>query len=709
MTAAQTNRTPQVGALFQYSGLAVVGASPRNVMALHTMEGLRSIGYTGQCAGINPNAESVAGYPAYKSLSDVPFPVEHAFIAIRADRIPDVMRECAAAGVRGVTIVADGFAEAGAAGQALQAEIVAIARGAGIAVCGPNCMGVFSIHDRTATYARAQLPTTPGGISVVSASGGLLSSILAYGGYRGMRFSKMVSAGNEAVCQFADYVEYLVDDPTTTVIGLLLESVRSPQRLRDAFARALEGNKPIVALKMGTSTLGARAAATHTAAIVGAANLFAALAAQYGVTVVEDIDELCESMLLFAQAAPVFRRRREPRGVAVIEVSGGGAELVCDVAERASVTLLPFSEKIVAELEPVLPNHPANPIDMTGAWQFPQTLVRHTAALKAITADGAYDIVIARVSVPQTGEMAPIMNDHAKLLTDAARENPETLFGVMNWTSEPINPNWRALTVDAGLASLLGYKRGMEAVSRLLTYVRLRALPPGSPPAAVRPALPARVGLLDEVASKDLLAEIGVPVNRTVFAASADEAVAAATAIGFPIAIKGISPAASHKSDFGLVQLGLKTADEVAQAARRMLEAMRGLAAQSGQRTGLSVQASVQPGLETIVGAYRDDVYGPVIVCGVGGFFAEAFEDRVLLLGAVDAASARRAIDRSKVGELARGFRNLPTVDTGGLADVVAKLSAWMASEPRVAEVDLNPVILGTAGPTIVDARIVLS
>jgi acetyltransferase len=301
------------------------------------------------------------------------------------------------------------------------------------------------------------------------------------------------------------------------------------------------------------------------------------------------------------------------------------------------------------------------------------------------------------------------MHDHTKLLKDAARDNPETLFAVMNWTSEPINLNWRKLTVEQGIPQLLGYKRGLEAVSRLRDYVRLRALPPGALPAPVRPPIATRAGLLDEVASKDLLAALGVPVNRTVFAAGADEAVAAATALGFPIAIKGISPAASHKSDFGLVQLGLKTADEVAQAARRMLEAMRGFAAPAGERTGLSVQASVAPGLETIVGAYRDAVYGPVIVCGVGGFFAEAFGERVLLLGPVDAASAKRAIDRSKVGELAGGFRNLPRVDTAGLADIVAKLSVWMANEPRAAEVDLNPVILGADGPTIVDARVVLS
>lgn len=704
-----TNREPRVGALFQYAGLAVVGASPRNLIAFHSLEGLRSIGYAGQVACINPNGESVAGFPGYPTLKDVPFKVEHAFIAIRADRIPAVVEECAALGVGGITIVADGFAEAGDVGRAMQEQISATARAAGIAVCGPNCMGLFSVHDKTATYGMSELPQVAGGVSVVSASGGLLSSLMRYGGYRGMRFSKMVSAGNEAVTQVADYVEYLVDDPTTTTIGLLLESVRSPQRLGEAFAHAFARKKPVVALKMGTSQLGARAAASHTAAIVGSANLFHALAAQYGVTLVEDIDELCEALLLFSQAAPVVRKSGAPRGVAIVDVSGGGSELICDIAERAEVDLVPLSPASVEALAPALVNRPANPFDLTGSWMFPATLPRHEAVLKALAADGGYDIVASRVGVPPSGDLPQVILDHGKLLADAAAANPGMLFAVLSWTSEPINPKWIAFLRDNGIAFLLGYKRGLQTLGKLTAYLKRHALPPGAALAPVRPALPPAAGLLDEVASKDLAVQIGVPVNRTVFASSVAEAVAAAGQIGFPIAVKGISPAASHKADFGLVALGLKTAADVEAAAGRMAEAMRGFTAPDGSRTGFSVQASVAPGLETIVGAYRDDVYGPVVVCGVGGFFAEAFDEKVLLLGAVDVATAKRAIDASKVGELARGFRNLPAVDTTGLAEIVARLSAWMAAEPRAAEVDLNPVILSPAGPTVVDARIVLS
>jgi acyl-CoA synthetase (NDP forming) len=414
-------------------------------------------------------------------------------------------------------------------------------------------------------------------------------------------------------------------------------------------------------------------------------------------------------LLLFSQAAAFLRSGSAVRGVAIVDVSGGGSELICDIAERADVPLAPLAESTVAALEPVLANRPANPFDLTGAWPFPQTLVRHEALLKALPADGGYDIVVSRMGVPPAGDLPPIILDNGRLLAEAARAHPEMLFAVMAWTSEPVNPQWIAFLRDNGIALLLGYKRGLEALGRFVAYTRLRALPAPAPPAPAAPALPAATGLLDEVASKDLLAALGLPVNRTRFAGDVEDAVAAANAIGYPIAVKGISAAASHKSDAGLVALGIADADGVRRAAQRAFAILRTLDGPAGERSGVSVQASVAPGLETIVGAYRDEVYGPVVVCGLGGFFAEALDERVLLLGPVDAATAQRAIDASKIGELAQGFRNLPPVDTAGLAEIVARLSAWMAAEPRIAEADLNPVILGPAGPAIVDARIVLS
>jgi acetate---CoA ligase (ADP-forming) len=678
------NVASRLDALFAFSSIAVIGASPRNHLSLSVLEGLRTIGFTGQAVCINPKADPVLEFPAYSSLADVPFPVEHAVIVVRADRVPGVMEECAAAGVRGATIQSAGFAEAGEEGRALQEALVRIAEGSGIAVCGPNCMGLLSVHDRTSTYARAELPRVAGNVGIISHSGGVLNEILAYGIYRGIGFSKAVSAGNEAVCGVADYLEHLVDDPSTTAIGLVVEGIRSPGRIRAAFAGALERRKPVVAIKIGSSKLAARAAATHTGAIVGSSNIFAALCAQYGVTLVDDVDELCESLLGFSKAAALLRGDAPPRSVAVIEISGGGGELVCDIAERAGLQIAP-------------------PLDLVTPWESPESFGKHEETLESLAASGDFDAVVSRLSVTQ-GEIPAILR-HGTIIETAAHAHPEMLFAVLSRASDSINLRWRDFIAASGITYFQGYKRGLGAIARLMAYKRKIASPPGAVPEVKRPSL-GEPGLLDEVASKDLLAQLGMPVNRTIFASSVEEAVAAAESVRFPVVVKGIASGASHKSEYGLVALDLKNADEVASAAKRMLAVVQTL--RFSGRAGLSVQSFVPAGLEAIVGAYRDELYGPVIVCALGGFFAEAFDDRVLRLAPVDAESVGQALEETKLGKLARGFRGLPAVDVAPLAKIVALLSAWIAGEDRVAEVDLNPVILSAGGPSIVDARIVI-
>lgn len=702
------SRGVRVDPLFRFSSVAFVGASPRNYIARSSLKGLRSIGFMGSVACVHPNAEPVAGFPAYRTLDDVPFEVEHVVFDIRADRIPAELETCAAIGVSGVTIHSDGFAEAGEHGKALQEEVASIAARSGIAVCGPNCMGLLSVHDRTATYGRSDLPSSPGGVGIVSHSGGVLNEILAYGTYRGIAFSKAVSAGNEAVCDVADFLEHLVDDVATTTIGLVLEGVRSAGRLRAALAVALERAKPVVAIKIGSSKLAARAAATHTGAIVGSADLFAALCAQYGVTLVRDIDQLCEALLVFSHAGALVRRRERPRGVAVIEISGGGGELVCDIAERAGLELPVPGTNAVRAVADVLPGALSNPVDLTLSWEHPQSRERHAAVLEALASDGGFDAVVSRISVPVQGDLTPILA-HGGILAAAAQAHPGVFFAALSRASDTIHPQWRAFVAENGIAYLQGYERGLDALAQLMEYLRFRALPAGRPIEAGRRVLSGHCGLVDEVDAKSALAQLGFPVNQTVFAGSIDEAVAAAETLGYPVALKGVSPQAAHKSDLGLVALDLRAGDQVARCARDLLEKVHALGAGAGGRSGLSVQTFVEPGLEAIVGAYRDEVYGPVVVCGLGGVFAEVLESRALRLAPVDVAAARHAIESTKLGELSRGFRHLPPFATEPLAEIVARLSAWIHDDRHVTEVDFNPVILGPRGPSIVDARIVLS
>jgi acetate---CoA ligase (ADP-forming) len=684
-------------ALFAFKGLAVVGATPRNPYAKSILDGLASVGFTGEVACVNPNAEAVGSTPGYASLAGVPFPIDAVAIVVRADRVPEILEECGRLGVRSATVVSAGFAESGQPGRALQERIAEIARRFDIALCGPNSLGFASFHDRTSTYSRSKLPAKAGGVAVVSHSGGMLNEVLSYGSYRGLRFSKVVSSGNEAVLGLADYLDDAIDDRATTTIGLIVEGVRAPERVRAAFARAASVRKPVVAIKIGSSALACASAVTHTGAMAGSADLFAALCERYGVTLVEDIDELCESLLVFSRARALLEKSSEPRGLAAIEISGGGKGLICDLADRRGLAL-------------PQPRDPAmsNPLDLVLSWETPQSLELHAAALEALAADGAYDLVVSRVSVLPSGPIEAAL-EHGRLIERMQRAHPEMLFTVLGRASDSINPVWLKFCDASGLTYLQSYKRGIAALANLDRYRRraLRPLDDAPPLLARRPPLPRANGVLDEAETKDVLASLGFPVNPTRFAATEDDAAAAAEALGYPVVVKGLSPQAVHKSDGGFVALDLREEQSVRAVSAGMLARLHALGRPDGARVGVSVQNLVATGLEVIVGAHRDPVYGAVVLCALGGVFAEAFDDRLLWLAPVGPAEALEGIRRSKIGQLAAGFRSLPPADLAPLAALVAGLSGWIAADERIRELDLNPVILRGSELTIVDARAV--
>jgi acyl-CoA synthetase (NDP forming) len=701
---------PLLERLFAFNGLVVIGATPRNPYAKSILEGLESIGYAGEVACINPNGEAVGDVRGFAGLADVPFRADAAVVVIRAERVPAVLEECGRAGVRSVTVISSGFAEAGEAGRALQSQLATIAERFGIALCGPNCMGFASLHDRTSTYSRSRLPARAGDVAVVSHSGGMLNEVLSYGSYRGIGFSKVVSSGNEAVLSLADYLDHLVDDEATTTIGLIIEGIRAAQRVRSAFARAAAARKPIVAIKIGSSALAAASAATHTGAIVGSADLFAALCEQYGVTLVEDIDELCESLLMFSRGRRLIVRPGEVKGTAVVEISGGGRGLVCDLAERGGLPLPAPAESTVSRMRELLGEGaaPTNPLDLVISWESPKSVGLHAATLEALVADGAYDVVVSRLSVPSTGPIEAAL-EHGRLIERMQEAHPEMLFTVLGRASDAINPSWQEFCARSGVTYLQGYKRGLGALAYLHRYRKHTALSRDDPAAAAEfPVYPRGAGLLDEVESKDVLAAVGLPVNAARFAANVDDALAAAEQIGYPVVVKGISPRVVHKSDEGFVVLDVSDPHALRRIASDMLARLHALGGTDARRVGLSVQRRIPAGIEVIVGSYRDAVYGPVVLCGLGGIFAETLDERFLWLAPVVQSEVARRLENSKIARLARGFRTLPTADLAPLGALIAKLSAWVAADDCVSELDLNPIILCGAQATIVDARILM-
>jgi acetate---CoA ligase (ADP-forming) len=702
---------PSLAPLFTFEGLAVIGGSARNAYAAPILAGLANLGYRGKVACINPRGEAAGDVPGYASLEEIPFTVDAAAIVVRADRIPEILEQCGAAGVRAVTIISTGFAEVGGDGIALQAQIFEIARRYGIVVCGPNCLGALSVHDRTSTYSRSSLRLEPGPVGVVAHSGGMLNEVLSYGTYRGLRFSKVISSGNEAVVTLPDFLEHLLDDPATTTIGIIAEGVREPSRLRAAFARAVVLRKPIVAIKIGTSALAQASAATHTGAMAGSADLFAALCDQFDAMLVEDIDELCETLLILSHAHAQLRAPAPPRGLAALEISGGGKGLICDLAERAGIPIPPLAPATMERLAGALAgvSQPSNPVDLVLSWESSASLVMHEAVLDALVGDDGVDTIVSRVSVLPNGTIEPALA-HGRLIERFRAAHPDRLFAVLGRASDAINPHWREFCETTGLLYLQGYRRGIAALGRYWRYrnagvhaAEAVLNPPTLPP------LPKTQGMLDEGETKDVLAALGFAVNATTFVTDADAAADAARRIGFPVVLKGLSPLAVHKSDGGFVALGLANEQAVREHATQMLTRLRALGPSRDGRVGLSVQQQVAPGLEIIVGGYRDAVYGPVVLCALGGVFAEAFNERHLWLAPVDAATVLRGLEHSTIARLAAGFRTIVAVDLRPLAATVARLSAWIAADDRVRELDLNPVILRGSELAIVDARALVS
>jgi acyl-CoA synthetase (NDP forming) len=459
-------------ALYRFRGLAVIGASPRNAYAFPIFTALRKAGYAGRVACINPNGEDVAGHPGFASLAGVPFDLDAAVVIVRADRVAGVVDDCGRHGIRGVTIISSGFAESGPDGRALQAEVAAVAARYGIAVCGPNGLGFFSLHDRTSTFCAPGIPSEAGDVAVVAQSGGMLNEVIAYGTYRGLRFSKAVSSGNEAVLATADYIEELLDDGVTSTIGLIVEGVRAADRLEAALARAHRQRTPVIALAIGSSPLGAAAAATHTGASPESFARFAALAQSCGVVLVDDLDELCEALLAFSYAQRQLRAGALPRGCGIVEISGGGKGLICDLAAAAGVALPALSaagaERVAAALGPAGPV-PGNPIDLGISWHMPSALALHETALEVLLAEGTMDTIVSRLTVPPDGDAAGIIAQ-GRLLVRVRDEHPDVLVAALGRTSDAIHPDWRAFCAEHRLLYLQSYRRGLVTLGRLARY-----------------------------------------------------------------------------------------------------------------------------------------------------------------------------------------------------------------------------------------------
>ncbi len=708
---AEVGPTHRLAPLFDARSVAVVGASDRGYGA-GPGNALRALGFTGRYVPVNPRRTEVQGVRCYPDVASVPEEIDLAVIVVGREHVPTTLAACADKGARAAVVVSAGFVEADERGAELQRELARVARERGVLLVGPNCFGVASLVSRSGGFTGHGLGAARrGNVAVLSNSGGLLNEVISYGNARGIGFSHLASSGNEAGVTGAEIVDFYVADPETEVVLAILEAVRDPGLFVAVADRARAARKPLVVLKIGSSAKAARAALTHTGALAGSDEVYSALFQQKGIVRVRDLDELIEVGGLLSGATGVLARRPLERA-AIIEISGGGKGLVCDTAAAAGVELPDLSAAAASELQGLLRSGvtAANPLDTGLSWGVEEMDLLYPRALDVLAAEDAVDVVLSRFTVPPDGPLGSLRRrvDELKAARDA---HPDRLFAVLSRTSDRFSEEWRRVVADEGVVFLQGYGRGLAALGALAAYSRhlrrhaARAAEPARAPVSV--PLPRGRTALNELEAKDLLRAAGLPVVPTTLAVSADDAVARARAYGHPVALKAVSPQLLHKSDQGGVRLGL--ADDA--AVRDAFSALRDVVARipGGVFDGVAVQPMATPGVELVIGAHRDEQFGPVVLVGLGGVFVETLRDVALAVAPLDRVDAEDMLDRIAARALLSGARGRPSVDRDALIDALCRVGDLMLGTPRILSVDLNPVFGRPDGILAVDARIVLA
>jgi acyl-CoA synthetase (NDP forming) len=665
-----------------------------------------SAGFQGEIWVVNPHRDELAGRRCYRSAAELPEAPDASFVAVNREQSIAVVRDLAARGAGGAVAYAAGFAEIGADGAALQQQLVAAA-GKDLALIGPNCYGLLNYFDGVALWAdqHGGKPLERG-VAIVSQSGNISLNLTMAG--RSVPLGYVISVGNQAALGVGDYLEALIDDPRISAIGLYIEGLRDVAGFSRAAARALEKNIPIVALKVGTSDIGAQVAMSHTSSLAGSDQLYEALFARLGIVRVRSISGLLETLKLLSVVGPLAGPR-----LCVFTCSGGESALIADLAEPAGLEFAPLSREQADDLRRQMTVFTtiANPFDYnTAVWGNQPALERcFTTAMKS-----GFDVAVLMIDYPAVAGCDPAGWDISVDGFIAAHKATGCPAVVASTLPELLPESTRERAVTNGLAPLQGISETVAALGAAAAYGRRRAALLADGAAALSLPRPAMDGseprLLDEWDAKQRLAGFGlsIPEGRRV---AGEDAPAAAREIGFPVVVKALGPGLAHKTEAGAVALGLASEDAVAGA---VAEISANLERRGATAEAFLVERMVDaPVAELIVGVTRDPVFGPALVLGSGGVLVELLRDSATLLLPTDRRAVADAIAGLKGAPLLAGFRGRPKGDMEAVVDAVMAVAAFaMAHRASLAELDVNPLLVmpeghgGPAGAVAVDALI---
>ena len=684
--------------------VAVIGASRSPLQIGHQITAnLIAHGFTGSVFPVNPSATSICSVKAYPSILATPDPVDLAVIVVPKHLVLGVAEECASVGVRGLVVITAGFREVGEQGAERERVLVELVRAHGMRMVGPNCLGVMNVDPAfslNATFAPVMPPF--GSAALVSQSGAMGVNVLDYAREYQIGLAQFVSVGNKPDVSGNDLLLQWEHDPAVSTILMYVENFGNPRRFLEIASRITK-HKPIVALKAGRSVSGARAATSHTGALAASDAAVDALLAQAGVLRASSVEELFDMAIAFGGEA-----RPRSRRTAVLTNAGGPGILTADALEANGLDVVELNEMTVAALEPLFPEEASirNPLDMIASAQ----PANYRQALEILLRDPGVDSVVA-VFVPPFGVSQEAVAD---AIVGAVRSRAEKLVVAVLMGRVGLAQG-RADLHAVGVPSFVFPESAARALAALCRQqewsVRPRVVPESWPADRARAgAIIAHARTegrvhLTQPESLALCEAYGIPVAPSRFARSADEAASAASAVGFPVAMKAVSPDVIHKSDVGGVVLNIESDDEARRAYAQMAHDI-GRAAPNAVLLGALVQPMVSGGVETIIGVSRDRLFGPLVMFGLGGIFVEVLRDVVFRVAPLGLADAHDMLDGIRGARILDGVRGRAGVNRAALAEALCRVSQLAVDCPEIEELDLNPVLAVGDRVVAVDARV---
>lgn len=703
--------TTYLDKIFNPKSVAVIGASDEEgSVGYALMRNFLDFGFEGRIYPVNIRKTEILGLKAYPSVEQIPETVDLAVIATPAKTVPDIVEQCGRAGIKGIIIISAGFKEVGPEGKALEDKILEIKQKYGLRIVGPNCLGIIRPSNKLNATFLKKMPKE-GNIAFISQSGALGSAILDWAMHENIGFSNFVSVGSMIDVDFGDLIDYFGTDPKTRSILMYIEGLTNARKFMSA-ARHFARTKPIIVVKAGKFGESAKAAASHTGSMTGEDDVYDAAFKRAGIVRVEEIADLFN-------CAEVLGLQPLPKGpnLAIITNAGGPGVMATDALIARGGKLAKLSPKTMELLNGILPHYwsHGNPIDILGDARADRYKAVFEACLKDENVDGILIIYTAQA----VAEPAEIAKGIVEVYKNMPYHNKTVLtsfmgYGAVEEANRIFNENGipTYATPEQAIKTYLymyQYKRNLELLYETPEELPVDVAPPKRPIQVImRNAALENRELLTEAEAKKLLEYYGFPVAKTFVATTADEAVACASQIGYPVVLKVLSPQIVHKTDAGGVFLDLKNEDEVREAFEQIMRNAKKYNPQA-EILGVTVQPMIKKkGYEVILGAKKDPLFGPVILFGMGGVGVELFKDFSIGLPPLNQTLVRRLMEETKVYQLLKGYRNVPPANIKLLEEVILRFSQLLVDFPQLKEVDINPLLVNDKDACALDARILI-